>query len=247
MQNPELWARLQAFRFDADGVSAPYSAKLAEDQRWTSAYTERVIEEYRRFLYLTQVSAAPVTPSIVVDHAWHMHLNFTRSYWDDLCGDILGAPLHHDPCAGDDEMPLYGRQYEATLRLYQAEFGAGAPEDIWPIGRAPKAEAEADPQAWTHRRRTIFAMGLGFGLPGAICALGAMAVFGAGNWLILLLAVFFAMILVGVQAYPAKKGTREGGGGTGFVGGCGTSGNKHGASDAGGGDSGAGGCAGGGG
>jgi hypothetical protein len=139
MQNPRLWQRLSRFGFDAGEGSEPYSVKLAAAEGWPAEYTARVIEEYRRFLYLTQVDEGQATPSVAVDRAWHMHLTFTRSYWDVLCGEVLQKMLHHDPCRGAEEMDRYADQYGATKRLYAEEFGQLPPEDIWPGGEAVAA------------------------------------------------------------------------------------------------------------
>lgn len=140
MRNPELWARLQAFEFDGQG-SAPFSVKLARAEGWDAGLTARVIEEYRKFLYLTQVSHTQVTPSEAVDAAWHMHMTYTRTYWDALCGEVLGKPLHHEPCAGDEEMPRYRDQFHETRLLYASEFEQEPPREIWgsdaPLQRPP--------------------------------------------------------------------------------------------------------------
>lgn len=136
MRDRELWTRLQAYSFD-DAGSAPFSVKLARGQGWSCAFTVRVIEEYRRFLYLTQVSPRQVTPSKAVDAAWHVHLTYTRDYWEDLCPNVLGKPLHHQPCAGEEEMPRYRDQFAATKSLYEAEFGMEPPIAIW--GRDTRA------------------------------------------------------------------------------------------------------------
>lgn len=127
----DLWRRIAAFELDARTGSAPFSKKLAQSQKWSAAYTERAIKEYRRFVYLTQVSDIPVTPSKVVDQVWHMHLTFTQNYWDGLCGEILGKPLHHNPCEGEEDMPRYRTQFAQTLRSYRREFGEAAPVDVW--------------------------------------------------------------------------------------------------------------------
>jgi uncharacterized protein (TIGR04222 family) len=75
----------------------------------------------------------PVTPSVQVDEAWHLHLTFTRSYWVRLCGQVLGRPLHHDPTrGGDDESAKFHEQYERTLASYRKAFGQSPPADIWP-------------------------------------------------------------------------------------------------------------------
>ncbi len=133
MQDIALWKRIAAHQFDAPTGSAPFSVKLAQAEGWSKAFTNRVIEEYRRFVYLTQVSDAQVTPSEAVDRAWHMHLTFTRDYWDVFCAEVLGKPLHHEPCAGAEDMPRYRAQYEQTKALYLREFGGPAPADVWAV------------------------------------------------------------------------------------------------------------------
>ena len=132
MQDPSLWARLEAFSFDAPTGSKPYSRKLQEAEGWSRAHTRKVIEEYRRFLYLTQVSPAEATPSEPVDRAWHLHLTYTRSYWEDLCGSVLRQPLHHEPGKGEEDRRRYREQYVATRHLYRKEFGRTPPMAIWP-------------------------------------------------------------------------------------------------------------------
>ena len=98
-----LYARLQSFEFDKPGISLPFSARLARDCMWTRQHTERVCEEYRKFLFLACVVDHVVTPSDDVDQAWHLHLTYTQSYWDDLCANVLGQRLHHKPTEGGEE------------------------------------------------------------------------------------------------------------------------------------------------
>ena len=75
----------------------------------------------------------PVTPSDQVDQAWHLHLTYTQSYWNDLCRDLLGRPLHHGPTRGGRvEKSKYGKWYQRTLDDYTRFFGHPPPADIWP-------------------------------------------------------------------------------------------------------------------
>ena len=67
-----------------------FEDKLSRQSSWTKGYAQRVVNEYRRFLYLTQVSEVPIAPSDAVDQAWHLHLLQTHFYWNVLCKDILG-------------------------------------------------------------------------------------------------------------------------------------------------------------
>ena len=92
----ELWAKLEALDLDG-GAALTVSKRLARDNGWTSAFAQRVVLEYKRFVYLAATCGHPVTPSDEVDQAWHLHLVYTRSYCDELCGQVLGFALHHGP------------------------------------------------------------------------------------------------------------------------------------------------------
>ncbi|HEY0610637.1 MAG TPA: hypothetical protein VGD35_13300, partial [Chitinophaga sp.] len=60
-----------------------------------------------------------------------------RSYWTDLCRDIIGKEIQHNPTkGGQQEASKYLDFYEQTLALYQSKFGIVPPEDIWPNGKA---------------------------------------------------------------------------------------------------------------
>src|SRR5262249_53425899 len=95
-----LWDRLEAMEIDPPGATTRFHHRMMQDNRWTDAFAGRVIKEYRRFLYLAARARHPVTPSDTVDQAWHLHLIYTRQYWEELCGKILGLELHHEPSAG---------------------------------------------------------------------------------------------------------------------------------------------------
>ncbi|MGY2896149.1 glycine-rich domain-containing protein [Deinococcus sp. UYEF24] len=115
-------------------LPAGLGPRLRAEQGWSLAFTTAVITEYRRFLILATTTGMNVTPSRTVDHAWHAHLEYTRAYWDTLCGEILGEPLHHTPGEIGDEAH-YRQQYLNTLDLYQATFGETAPLSCWPDPR----------------------------------------------------------------------------------------------------------------
>ena len=46
------------------------------------------------------VSDHPVTPSIEVDQVWHLHLIYTRQYWNDFAKHMPFEP-HHGPTKGE--------------------------------------------------------------------------------------------------------------------------------------------------
>jgi hypothetical protein len=128
-----LWQAISDFELDEPDAPFPFTARLARDHLWTEDHAARVVREYRCFLYLAAISDEMVTPSPDVDEAWHLHLAYTKSYWERLCRDILGRPLHHEPTEGGAEQRGHFMTcYQRTLDLYREVFGPIAPSDIWP-------------------------------------------------------------------------------------------------------------------
>jgi hypothetical protein len=133
----ELWARLETMEIAPPDATTRFHHRLKQYNTWTDEFAVRVAKEYRRFLYLAARADHPVTPSDTVDQAWHLHLIYTRHYWQELCGKILGLELHHEPSAGGTvESNKFARQYRQTIESYKAAFGEAPPADIWPV-RAP--------------------------------------------------------------------------------------------------------------
>jgi|ERR1044072_1630419 hypothetical protein len=107
--------------------------KLKSDSyKWSDEYIDRLIEEYKKFLYLSTVVDFKVTPSFPIDQAWHSHILFTRSYMT-FCDTYLGGFFHHGPGDGTKgEDNRFTNQYEMTLAAYKKHFIIDPPKDIWP-------------------------------------------------------------------------------------------------------------------
>jgi hypothetical protein len=134
-QDP-LWVRLSSYSIGTDDAVLSFAARLARENGWTLAHAGRVIAEYKRFCYLAVRAGHVVTPSDPVDQAWHLHLTYSRDYWERFCPDILGTALHHSPTAGGSaEGERHYEQYAGTLKSYQRIFGEAAPADLWPSAR----------------------------------------------------------------------------------------------------------------
>ncbi len=130
----DLWQRIAAYHIGPADASLNFAARLARENRWSLAEAELVIEEYRRFCYLAVTAGYEVTPSDAVDQAWHLHLIYSRDYWETFCPLVLKADLHHGPTSGGPvEAGRYYRQYAATLAAYEAAFGQAPPVAIWPV------------------------------------------------------------------------------------------------------------------
>ncbi len=128
-----LWQAINAHNLDAADAALPFSRRLMHETGWTEAYAQRAIHEYKAFIYLVCTGGTLLSPSDAVDKVWHLHLIYTRDYWDRFCAGVLKRPVHHSPSAGgSSEDALYRDAYERTRRLYRAEFGSSPPSDLWP-------------------------------------------------------------------------------------------------------------------
>jgi uncharacterized protein (TIGR04222 family) len=137
-----LWNKIQAFAFDDAAAVITFSGKLAATQNWSPSFTQRAIEEYRKFMLLCCISEKGAAPSQTVDEVWHLHLTYTRSYWIDFCRDTLNKDIHHYPSTGgEQEDNKHQEWYKETLQLYRSVFGIDPPPDIWP---APMQEASQE-------------------------------------------------------------------------------------------------------
>ena len=132
-QEAALWERIESFSIGETTAVFGFHHRLARENGWTYAFAEKVIEEYKRFMFLAVCADHPVTPSEEVDQAWHLHLVYTHSYWEEFCRDILGKPIHHGPTKGGIvEADRFEDWYSRTLESYERLFGEKPPEDVWP-------------------------------------------------------------------------------------------------------------------
>ena len=137
------WQRLCELDFDASDSALPFSARLARDNGWSVAFAGQAIEEYRRFCFLAVHAGHPVTPS-EIDQVWHLHLLYSRHYWEALCRDALEMPLHHGPTQGGFvEGRKYHAWYEDTLASYRRFFGE-PPKDLWPSSSDERFDGRND-------------------------------------------------------------------------------------------------------
>lgn len=178
----DLWQRLAAHDIGPAGATLSFAARLARENRWSDDYSSRVIVEYKRFCYLAVTAGHEVTPSDAVDQAWHLHLTYSRDYWEVFCRKVLQADLHHGPTAGGQiERARYYDQYAATFRSYEAAFGAPPPPDIWP---GAQRRFDVDPKGLRVNPKDVMILD------------SRMAVLGAVGWVALGIAI---AVLAGVM------------------------------------------------
>lgn len=76
-------------------------------------------ELYRKFLLLRLKYGRGLTPSKLIDAAWHQHMADTEKYMDD-CAKMCGGYIHHDPKVTGSKME---EQFAHTNNLFEQEFG----------------------------------------------------------------------------------------------------------------------------
>ena len=223
-----LWRRIESFELDDMGADLSFTQRLARDNGWSVAFARRVTLEYKRFCYLTFRAGHPVTPSDEVDQAWHLHLAYTRNYWDDFCGEVLGGPLHHGPTAGGRaEGAKFRAWYEATLNAYRQHFGDGPPQDIWPNPESRFRNAADFRRIDTSRVWLVPKLAVASGRGSLMACLAAVAALVAcveveaeqsDGLTLLLILVVIALVMI----FPPNKNGRGGSGcGGSGCGGCG--------------------------
>ena len=122
-----LWSKISSFELDDPNASFRFSERLSRENGWPYHFALRVIEEYRKFIFLCCVTETGITPSDAVDQAWHLHLTFTKSYWIDLCKNTLGKEIHHNPTkGGENEAKKFDDFYTYTSAFYKEKFDAEA-------------------------------------------------------------------------------------------------------------------------
>lgn len=194
--NRSLRKDIEAFAFDRGPARLTFCDRLARENGWSRTYAARVAVEYKRFLYLVASGGRMFTPSEAVDQAWHLHLTYTQSYWEDLCWRIVGRPIHHTPTeGGKTEDTKFHKAYAATLARYESAFGTAPPADIWPD---PATRFAAPLQRWVDPRTHLV-------LPKATMRAGLAA--GAAGFC----AIFAGSAAAAEAALPVEIGLAIGG------------------------------------
>jgi hypothetical protein len=221
-----LWSRLEAFSIDAGDESLTFGRRLARDNGWSVAFARRVLEEYKRFVFLCCEAGHACTPSDQVDQAWHQHLTYTKSYWEKMCQGILPRPLHHNPTkGGTKEDAKFDVWYAKTLESYERLFGSEPPRDIWPpaeqrFGVDPYAQRVNLKRYWVIPKAKVRQIAGGFTLVSvAVAIAGCSTMLEADPTMSLLLIGGVVFIAVAIGVASAKKGTKgnSGSGGDAYV------------------------------
>jgi len=121
------------FQVVSNGDKALFWQKLCKENAWSLTFSKNAFDEYKKFIYLAKIYGCKVVPSKTVDTIWHLHMTFTKSYWNELCQEVLQMEFHHVPSPpGEVAKCLDNECYEKTKELYKNEFGYTPPSLYWP-------------------------------------------------------------------------------------------------------------------
>lgn len=161
MNKKELWLRLCRYHFDhlvpahlwdlvvekfggRDASTKAFADKLARKLDWNRRFALFAIWEYKKFAFLGVTADFSVTPSKIIDQVWHEHLLFSHGYRQ-FCEEVIEYDFTHNPelIPADDQTEVFQAQYEATIALYEREFGAEPPAEIWGVTKFSDQERTA--------------------------------------------------------------------------------------------------------
>jgi hypothetical protein len=239
-----LWKRLDEFSIDSGDEVLTFARRLARENGWSVKFAQRVVLEYKRFVFLCCEAGHACTPSDHVDQAWHLHLTYTKSYWEEMCQKILPRPLHHNPTkGGSNEDSKFDDWYAKTTEAYERFFDEPVPADIWPpseqrFGEDPYAQRVNLKRHWVIPKQPVRRVGSYAGLAALIAVLaGCSSAMGGDPTPLIVLGVGLFVIILVVVAASSSKGKRSsgcstssgcGGSGTSFSSDSGSHGHGHG-------------------
>lgn len=132
LNDDDLWIKIRNHKIGSVEDEYSFLNRLAFENRWSKNFSLKVFEEYKRFIYLLCHCNHPVTPSVEVDQVWHLHLLYTRDYWDKFVPKLTKVPHHEPTSGGQDEARKFIEYYNKTLISYKKIFDENPPRTIWP-------------------------------------------------------------------------------------------------------------------
>lgn len=131
-----LWLKLNMMNAQGMQAFAPMMQMMEQQQGASTEMAQRVIEEYRKFLFLAMRAGHQVIPPGVINDVWMSHMQNAQNYWENLAKMITDRPV----AGGMDAKTMgnVGDAWAATLQSYEKIFGTKPPADIWGKGPAPE-------------------------------------------------------------------------------------------------------------
>ena len=132
-----LWLKLNLMGTQGAQSMAPFMDLVQKQMGMSSEMSARVIEEYRKFLFLAMRAGHQVIPPGAINDVWMLHMQNAQNYWENLGKMIAERPV----ASGIDAKSFAGMgdAWAATLKSYEAIFGTKPPMDIWGQSAAQQA------------------------------------------------------------------------------------------------------------
>ncbi|OIP82632.1 MAG: hypothetical protein AUK37_08820 [Rhodobacterales bacterium CG2_30_65_12] len=169
LTDPRLWSRVRVAPLPVSRMKHEFPQTLAYQLDLPVFEARELIEEYRRFLYLSAITDAQRVAPEAVRKAWAMHAHSPD--YSAFCAGALGKQL-----GLDDGTRKFGANaaYRRTLQSYVREFGTTPPPAIWPPAISPRIPRWLTAHAavlgvtglvaWERGEPLILAAGLGLSL-----------------------------------------------------------------------------------
>lgn len=125
-----LWLKLMAMNMQGAAAFAPFMETVQKQMGMSRDLASRVIEEYRKFLFLAMRAGHQVMPPGAFGEAWMLQMQNAQDFWEKL-GDTVGER----PAPGESKTGP-ADPWTETLKSYERIFGMKPPMDIWGAGSA---------------------------------------------------------------------------------------------------------------
>ena len=127
-------------KLDGALIDSKFTNLLAWEQRITMRDARQWIVEYKKFLVLAVKFRCQVVPSEKVRKVWHLHMQHTLTFRNDLSNSNYGEPrdwyVYYHPWKSSTGKPTtaaeYSIMYKDTLRMYKDLFIQDRPAEVWP-------------------------------------------------------------------------------------------------------------------
>lgn len=127
LSDPDLWRRICEYEFPKDGFGHSFAQHLANLSHLPADDVLCLIEEYRRFAYVSALQDHLMVAPPLVDRVWAHHRAFGEAYDKEFL-PLIGLQSWH---------PFEGPRRARRERLlnadlyYEREFGTRPPAIVW--------------------------------------------------------------------------------------------------------------------
>mgnify|MGYP003387872369 CR=1 FL=1 len=97
-------------------------ARIMKELNMNEKEAKELFDDAKRFLFLSVTTDEKISPTTLIDEAWHTFLLYTKDYYD-FCFKHFGRMVHHKPFDEQHHKNVADRS-DLTLRLAHSHFGS---------------------------------------------------------------------------------------------------------------------------